>query len=145
MEVDMFGRFSNTIDALMAVQQSVEAARRNDYFERSTTCRGSYPYVDLFQKNDDTILTVELPGVKKEDINVEIKDNLFRISGERKVNYPEKSSVHRVERQNLNFDRTVKLPARVDGDKVTAEYTNGVLKVTMPRAESDKPKQIKVA
>jgi HSP20 family protein len=141
----MFGRFSNAIDALLAVQQSVEAARRNDYFERSTTCRGSYPYIDLFQKDDDTVLTVELPGVKKEDINIEIKDNLFRISGERKVDYPEKSSAHRVERRNLKFDRTVKLPIRVDNEKVTAEYKNGVLSVVLPRAESDKPKQIKVA
>lgn len=141
----MFGRFSNAIDALLAVQQSVEAARRNDYFERSTTCRGSYPCIDLFQKGDDTVLTVELPGVKKEDINIEIKDNLFRISGERKVEYPEKSSVHRVERRSLKFDRTVKLPIRVDSEKVNAEYKNGVLSVVLPRAESDKPKQIKVA
>jgi HSP20 family protein len=141
----MFGRFSNAIDALLAVQEAVEAANRNDYFDRSTTCRGSYPNIDLFQKDDDTVLTVELPGVKKEDINIEIKDNLFRISGERKVDYPDKSSVHRVERRNLKFDRTVKLPIKVDSDKVTAEYKNGVLSVVLPRAESDKPKQIKVA
>lgn len=141
----MFGRFSNAIDALLAVQQSVEAARRNDYFDRSTTYRGSYPYIDLFQKGDDTVLTVELPGFNKEDINIEIKDNLFRISGERKLDYPEVSSVHRVERRNRKFDRTVKLPVRVDSEKVSAEYTNGVLKVVLPRAESDKPKQIEVA
>jgi HSP20 family protein len=141
----MFGRFSNAIDALLAVQEAVEAANRNDYFDRSTTCRGSYPNIDLFQKDDDTVLTVELPGVKKEDINIEIKDNLFRISGERKVDYPDKSSVHRVERRNLKFDRTVKLPIKVDSDKVTAEYKNGVLSVVLSRAESDKPKQIKVA
>ncbi len=141
----MFGRFSNAIDALLAVQQSVEAARRNDYFEYGTTCRGSYPSIDLFQKNDDTVLTVELPGVKKEDINIEIKNNLFRISGERKLEYPEKASVHRVERCNTQFDRTVKLPVTVDADKVSAEYENGVLKVDLPRAESDRPKQITVA
>ena len=141
----MFGRFSNAIDALLAVQQSMEAARRNDYFEYSTTCRGSYPAIDLFQKDDDTVLTIELPGVKKEDINIEIKDNLFRISGERKIDYPEKASVHRLERRNINFDRTIKLPIRVNTEKVAAEYENGVLKVKLPRAESDKPKQIKVA
>jgi HSP20 family protein len=141
----MFGRFSNAIDALLAVQQSVEAARRNDYFDRSTTCRGSYPNIDLFQQGDDTVLTVELPGVKKEDINIEIKDNLFRISGGRRVDYPEKSSVHRVERRNLKFDRTIRLPIKVDTEKVKAEYKNGVLTVVLPRAESDKPKQIKVA
>ncbi len=141
----MFGRFSNAIDTLLAVQNAVEAAQGNDYFELGTTCRGAFPYVDLFQKGEDTVLTAEIPGVKKEDINIEVKDNLFRIHGERKLAYPEKASVHRVERQNTKFDRTIKLPIRVDGNNVKAEYVNGVLKVNLPRAESDKPKQIKVA
>jgi len=145
LEVIMFGRFSNTIDALFAVQNAVEAARRNEYFETGTTCRGAFPFVDLFQDGDDTVLTAEIPGVKREDINIEVKENLFRIHGERKLEYPEKASIHRVERQNMKFDRTIRLPIRVDSNNVKAEYINGVLKVKLPRAESDKPKQIKVA
>jgi len=141
----MFGRFSNAIDALLAVQEAVEAARRNDYFETGTTARGSYPFIDLFQKEDDVVLTAEIPGMKKEDIKIEIKNNLARISGERKLDYPEKSSFHRIERRDLQFDRTIRLPHNVDINRVSAEYQNGVLKVTLPRAESDKPKQIKVA
>ena len=141
----MFGRFSNAIDALLAVQEAVDAAYRNDYFESGTTSRGSYPAVDLFQNGDEVVLTAEIPGVKKEDIKIEVKNNLFRISGTRKLEYPEKASFHRVERRNLKFDRTVRLPHSVDADKIKAEYVNGVLKVKLPMAESEKPKQIKVA
>lgn len=141
----MFGRFSNAIDALLAVQEAVEAARRNDYFEMGTTAKGSNPFIDLFQKGDDVVLTAEIPGMKKEDIKIEVKNNLVRISGERKLEYPEKSSFHRIERRNLQFDRTIRLPHAADASNVSAEYQNGVLKVFLPRAESDKPKQIKVA
>ena len=142
----MFSRFSSALDALLAVQQAVDSvANRKDYFDLHTTSRGAYPSVDLFQKDDDAVLMTELPGVKKEDINLEIKDNLIRIFGERKLEYPENSSVHRMERKNKKFDRTLKLPHRVDSSAVKAEYANGVLKVFLPKAESDKPKQIKVA
>lgn len=141
----MFGRFSNAIDTLLSVQQAVEAAHRNDYFEKSTTARGTYPSLDLFQQGDDVVLTAEIPGMKKEDIHIEIKDNLFRISGERKLNYPENASFHRAERRTRKFDRTIRLPHRVETGAVKADYQNGVLKVVLPRAESDKPKQIKVA
>lgn len=141
----MFGRFSNAIDALLAVQEAVEAASRNDYFGTSTTSRGSYPSIDMFRKGEDTVLTAEIPGVKKEDIKIEIKNNLFRVYGERKLNYPENASFHRVERRNYKFDRTIRLPHRVDADKVKADYKNGVLMVTLPVAETEKPRQISVA
>jgi len=141
----MIGRFSNAIDALLSVQEAVEAAHRNDYFERGTTSRGTYPSLDLFQNGDDVVLTAEIPGMTKEDIQIEVKDNLFRVSGKRDLDYPENASFHRVERRNRKFDRTIRLPHKVDSEKVNADYQNGVLKVVLPRAESDKPKQIKVA
>ena len=140
----MFARFANAFDTLVNVQNAVEAARRSDYFGYSTTQRGAYPFVNLFQEGDNTVLTAEVPGMSKEDIKLEIKENLLRISGKRKVEYPEKSSVHRLERRNINFDRTLKLPVKVDPAQVNAEYKNGILKVVMPRAESDKPKSIEI-
>ena len=140
----MFARLANEFDTLVNVQNAVEAARRSDYFGYSTTQRGAYPFVNLFQEGDNTVLTAEVPGMSKEDIKLEIKENLLRISGKRKVEYPEKSSVHRLERRNINFDRTLKLPVKVDPAQVNAEYKNGILKVVMPRAESDKPKSIEI-
>jgi HSP20 family protein len=141
----MFRRFSDAFDTLLSVQRALDAARRSDYFEYHTSSRGAYPFINLFQDGYDTILTAEIPGVKKEDVNIEVKDNLIRISGKRSVAYPEKASVHRMERRDLHFDRTLKMPARVDANQIKAEYNNGVLKVVLPRAEEDKPKMIKVA
>ena len=140
----MFARYANAFERLVKVQNAVEAARRSDYFGYSTTHRGGYPFINLFQEDDNTVLTAELPGMSKEDINLEIKENLLRISGKRKVEYPEKSSVHRLERRNIDFDRTLKLPVRVDPAQASAEYKNGILKVVLPRAESDKPKSIEI-
>lgn len=140
----MLRRFSSALDELLAVQESVEAARRSDYFGRSTISRGSYPSINLFTENNDTVLTAEVPGVNKDDIKIEIKDNLVRLSGVKKVSYPDKSSAHRVERRNVKFDRTVKIPSRVELTNVKAEYNDGILKVVLPQAESDKPKQIEI-
>jgi len=140
----MFANFADALDTLVRVQNAVEAARRSDYFGHATTQRGSYPFINLFQEGDNVVMTAEVPGLKKEDIKLEIKDNLLRISGNRKVEYPEKASVHRLERRNINFDRTIRMPVRVDQSRISAEYRNGILKVVLPRAESDKPKAIEI-
>ena len=137
-------RFSSALDTLLALQEAVEAARTSDYFGRSTTSRGTFPSINLFQDGDDTIIMAEVPGVKKDEIQVQIKDNLITISGERKTDYPEKASVHRVERRGFKFNRTMKLPVKVDVVKVKADYESGILKIVMPRAESDKPKMIDI-
>ena len=137
-------RFSSALDTLLALQEAVEAARTSDYFGRSTTNRGTFPSINLFQDGDNTVIMAEVPGVKKDEIQVQIKDNLITISGERKTDYPEKASVHRVERRGFKFDRTMKLPVKVDVEKVKADYENGIVKIVMPRAESDKPKMIDI-
>jgi HSP20 family protein len=140
----MFARFPSALDALLALQDSVEAARTSDYFGLSTINRGSFPSINIFQDGDDTVLMAEVPGMKKEDIHLEIKDNLITLSGERKLEYPEKASIHRVERRSRKFSRSVKLNNKVDVVKVKADYKDGILKVVLPRAESDKPKMIDI-
>ena len=69
---------------------------------------------------------------------------MITLSGERKLDYPEKASIHRVERRNHKFSRSVKLNSKVDVQKVKAEYKNGILKVVLPMAESDKPRMIDI-
>jgi HSP20 family protein len=140
----MFTSLSNAFDTLVAFQNAVENARRADYFGHATSCRGSNPCINLFEKGEDTILTAEIAGLKKEDIKIEIKEDNIRIAGKRKIDYPENASVHRVERRSFDFDRTLRLPHRVEPDKVTAEFQNGILKVVLPKAEKDKPKQIEI-
>lgn len=140
----MFG-FTSAFDTLLALQDAVEAARASDYFGIGTTSRGTYPSINLFQDGDNTVLMAEVPGVKKEDIKIEIKDKLITLSGERKIEYPEKASAHRIERKAYQFNRTMKLPVLVDLDKIKADYQDGILKVVMPRAEADKPKMIDIS
>ena len=73
---------------------------------------------------------------------MEVREDVLRLAGARKIEYGEDCSCHRLERKGLNFDRSIKLPFRIQGDKIQADFQNGLLMVILPRAESDKPKQI---
>ena len=138
-------RLVNAMDSLMGLQRAFDDAKKNDYFGLGTPTCGSYPHINIFNVEDASVLTAELAGVKKEDIKIEVKNNLIRIHGERKVHYPENVSIHRVERKNLKFDRTLKLSHRVNIDQIKADFKDGVLTVTLPMAESEKPKSIAIA
>ena len=141
----MFRTFSNTLNSLLAIQNAVEAARDEDFFGIKTTGRAYGPLINIFEEETGLVLYAEIPGLKKEDLKIEVKDNRIQISGKRKVSFPEKASIHRVERKNTDFSRALKLPIRVDKEQVEASYEDGVLKITLPRAESDKPRKIAVA
>ncbi len=106
---------------------------------------GWAPALDVFENKDSLVVKTELPGMKKEDINVSFQDGALTISGERKgqENY-EDAEVYRSERFVGRFQRTVTLPTPVNGDKVKAHYTDGVLTITLPKTEEAKPKQINV-
>ena len=101
--------------------------------------------MNVFRKGDDFIIITEVPGIKKSDLEVQVKGNTIRLAGTKSVNYPEKTSLHRRERLAGRFDRAVTLPIEVDPNGVKAEYRNGTLALFLPRAERDKPKSIQVA
>ncbi len=136
----MFGKLSSGLD--IALQRAVEQARDTNYFEAGTTGRGVYPFINLFEKEGDLVLAAELPGIKKEELILEVREDVLRLAGSRKIAYGENCSCHRLERKGLNFDRSLRLPFRIEAGKIQAEFKNGLLLVILPRAESDKPKQI---
>jgi len=104
------------------------------------------PALDVHEDKDGYSIRVELPGLKREDIDVSIHDDALVISGERKTETKkEGSEVHRQERFYGKFSRALTLPTAVDGNKVTATYKEGVLTVTLPKAEQAKPKQVTVS
>ena len=107
---------------------------------------GWSPALDLYQSNDNVIAVAELPGMRKEDIEISLHDGTLTISGERKR---ERSSngekAERTERYVGTFRRSIALPTRVDASKVGATYRDGILTVTLPKAEEVKPKQIQVS
>ena len=103
------------------------------------------PAVDLYADKDNITVKIELPGMKKEDIAVSLQDGVLSVSGERKDEKKlENAETRRSERFVGSFQRVVALPAEVKGDQVKADYKDGILTVTLPKAEEAKPKQIQV-
>lgn len=138
----MFG-LNSTLESELALQRSMDEALKSDYFGKSTNSEGTPP-VNVFKDGEDNLVTVELPGVKKEDIHIEVKRNILRIKGKRKITIDNGASAHRRERRSYNFDRTVKLKNMVDEGKIKAEFTDGILAVLLPAREEEKPKQIAI-
>lgn len=104
------------------------------------------PAIDLYQDRDNVIVRAEVPGMKKEDIEVSLHAGALIISGERKAeDRREEAENYRAERFFGRFQRSVALPVAVTPDKVKANYKDGILTVTLPKAEEAKPKQIEVA
>ena len=134
----------STLDTLLALQEAMDIAQNRGFSESATTSTGIYPPVNIFEKKGDLVLVAELPGVKKKDLNIEVKGNTLRIAGERTIDYGKDISYHRVERDSTKFDRTLKLPYNIESDKVKAEYKDGLLVISLSRAETDKPKQITI-
>ena len=106
---------------------------------------GGWPTVDLYEDRDKLVVKVEVPGMKKEDIDISLHGEVLTLSGERKEEETfEKAETYRAERFLGRFQRTLTLPVRVDASKVQAAYKDGILTVTLPKAEEAKPKQIEV-
>lgn len=104
------------------------------------------PPVDLHEDKDNLIVTTEIPGVTKEDIEVSFHENTLTVSGERKQEKSTKENgVSRQERYYGRFQRSVSLPKSVDPSKIKAAYKDGILTVTLPKTEEAKPKQINVS
>jgi len=102
------------------------------------------PALDVYQDKDQFTVVAELPGLKKEDIELSLHDGVLTFSGERKQEKKGEEG-YRNERFFGRFQRSVTLPTNVDGNKVKATYQDGILKVVLPKAEEAKPKQIEVS
>ncbi len=103
------------------------------------------PAVDVYEDAESVRLTAELPGLEHKDVDVRIENGVLTLTGERKLEDEEKKdNYYRIERRYGAFTRSFTLPTTVDADKVKAEFKNGLLKITLPKREEAKPKQIKV-
>lgn len=106
---------------------------------------GWAPALDLYEDKDSFVVKLEVPGMKKDELEVSLQDGVLSISGERKAEQKHESTeTHRSERFFGRFQRAVTLPTRVEGDKVAASYQDGILTITLPKAEEVKPKQIPI-
>jgi HSP20 family protein len=103
------------------------------------------PALDIAERKDAYLVTVELPGVKLDDLQITMEDGLLTIQGERHFAHDSsKEQVHRVERSSGAFRRAITLPAHVMADEVEASFEDGVLRILVPKAEEAKPKRIQV-
>ncbi len=103
------------------------------------------PAVDIYETEHNLVLKAELPGVDPKDVEARVEDGTLYLKGERKFEKEVKEeNFHRVERSYGSFVRSFTLPGSVDAEKVSAEYKDGILTLTMPKKEEAKPKTIKI-
>ena len=104
------------------------------------------PTVDIFEEKGDMVIKAEMPGIKKEDVDVSVTENMVTISGEKKQEEKvEKRNYHRVERNYGSFCRRFQLPEGVNSDKVKATFQNGVLEVRLPKTKKGKQKKVTIS
>jgi HSP20 family protein len=133
--------------------------RMNRLFEESVRTRGTAsgqeedwalggswaPPVDIFEQDGNIVLKAEIPGIEPKDVELRVENNVLTIKGERKLeNEVKRESYHRVERAYGVFTRQFTLPTTVDAENIKAEYKDGMLKVSLPKREEAKPKQISI-
>ena len=107
---------------------------------------GVYPLINLSEDSNSYYIRAELPGVKADELDIQVTANNMSISGERKIEAEEEGAkYHRRERDAGRFSRSIGLPGEIDSDKVEAKLDNGILNVVISKAEVAKPKQISVS
>jgi HSP20 family protein len=103
------------------------------------------PNVDVSETKDEIVVTAEMPGLKKEDIKLSVQDNVITLSGEKKSEEEKKdANFYRLERSFGSFCRSFTLPTPVEAEKIKASFKDGILKVTLPKSEKVKPKEIPI-
>jgi len=137
-------RVRDPFATLLGLQRAMDGVMGSDWFGSRTSGSGVFPLVNVFSDGEDFVLVAELPGVKKEDLDIQVRGDTLRIQGKKTIAHDEAASVHRRERSAGQFDRTLTLPAELDATKVSAQYRDGVLTLRLPRAESAKPRTVTI-
>ncbi len=111
----------------------------------SSPAAREFPPVNIWLGENSVVVTAELPGMKREDVNISLQDEVLTLEGRREPQIQQQDvKWHRRERAYGGFARTIQLPFRVDPEKVQARYSNGVLEIELERLEADRPKKIQI-
>ncbi len=135
---------------LRTLQEEVNRLFSNNLslsFGEEGIARGAWnPNVDIYENKDQIVLEAELPGMNRGDFDLTIENNVITLRGERHFEKKDETdNYHRVERSYGSFSRSFTLPQTVSGDGATAEYNDGVLRVTLPKKEETKARRIEIA
>lgn len=133
-----FNRMWNTLGSRFGL------TRREDFDEEYENAVWM-PLTDIYEDNDNYYLKVDLPGMKKDDVKIAYADGTLSISGERAEEKQSKEAqFHRIERSYGKFFRSFNIPKEIKEDKISAEFKDGQLTITIPKAEEVKPKEIEI-
>ena len=136
--------FPDPFDALVQFQQALDTFRTSGWLGAGPSAGGTYPPLNIFRKGDDIVVIAEVPGIRKSDLEVQVRGNTIRVAGSKTVEYGDKAALHRRERLVGRFDRAFTVPVEIDADHVKAECRDGILALHLPHAERDRPKSIAV-
>ena len=143
--VDRWEPFRNLVDIQSEVDRLLDTFVGRPATRATGQGRTWMPAVDMHETKDDLVLRMEVPGVREKDVTVSITGDLLTLKGERR--WDDESKDHKflhVERVYGQFERLIQLPMAVQADKVRASYRDGVLEITLPKAEELRPREIKI-
>ena len=143
----MLARMLNAYSPLAQLQGEMNRLME-DFFQDMPTARpygAAYPAMNAWEDGSSAWIECELPGLTLDDIEVYVSGSDVTVKGNRKIAEPDKAAWHRRERSQGQFVRSFTLPWDLDAEKVSATFRDGVLTIELPRAESAKPKKVKVA
>ncbi len=136
---------TTTLDRMMTLNRALDEAFTNS--GTGDAARVWVPAIDLIEKKDSYVIRAELPGVAREHIDIGFEKNVLTISGQKSALLEAKDEELRVfaaERVSGSFSRSLRMPDYIDGDRISAEYQDGLLTVTIPKAEVAQPRKIEV-
>jgi HSP20 family protein len=140
-----FGSSVNTLQEMVRVRREMDRLFSGLVgTTHSASVSGVFPALNVREDSDKYYLEAEVPGIKAEDIHIDVEGNTVSIGGERKLNGMENVSYHRRERRAGKFKKAISLPMEVNAEAVSAECKDGVLRLVLPKAESAKPKKITI-
>ena len=138
-------RYRSPLDELHRLRQQMEQLHDGTSAPYQPASAGVFPLINLTQDKDKYYIRAELPGVKGDELDIQVTENNLAISGERKIAAEEEGArYHRREREAGTFSRIIGLPGDINSDNVDAKLENGILTVGVSKAEAAKPKQISV-
>jgi HSP20 family protein len=134
---------------LMSVRDSIERVFGDSLvnnYDKDSELTTWHPLTDIYETKDDYVFKVEVPGLKKEDVKVELNNNVLAITGEKKVSDEiNKESFHRTEISTGKFSRSFNLPKNIDSKKIDAKMKEGILELKVGKLEEVKPKEISIS
>lgn len=141
----MIQTFNYPFEGLFNLQKALDAFRMSNWLSSSVSNSNTYPLLNIFRQKDYFLIVTELSGVQREDIEIQIRENLIRLSGKKLINYEDGISLHRRERSEGYFDRTITLPITIDSSQARAEYRNGILTIFLPQIEYEKARTVTIS